>query len=314
MSTKIYNGIRFTTNDITEIYNELMKLRDEAIQIGQKLQAETITESLVSIVDKYMAWTHFGIPNDSEFLIPEGKEVIVHGKNEIPLLGHCSWEFLDKARDKKDKNLRADSDYVFNLKVMIHPIPGKLLGTEYGSSRAFTDLLFKCPLVKDYHYQNQTDQPDDISDEDWDQRRDDWDLALPGIGIPLYNGLEITIFDNGLLDIHPPHQFLVDSIPNFEKRVELVAKDWIFRKYYKQFKDELPPKEENENESSFQKLRKDEDNAMAVYWKTRDHLKTDEVQQEIKDCENDLRVVLLSTQDLTRLYFDPYKPKKNEND
>ncbi|MFD4947006.1 hypothetical protein ACFWNT_31890 [Streptomyces sp. NPDC058409] len=30
------------------------------------------------------------------------------------------------------------------------------------------------PIFVDYHYQNQTDQPEEIRDEEWKRRRDDW--------------------------------------------------------------------------------------------------------------------------------------------
>lgn len=49
--------------------------------------------------------------------------------------------------------------------------------------------------LKDYHYQNQTDQPEDISDEDWNDRRHTWDILLP-TGVPAKDGICINISDN----------------------------------------------------------------------------------------------------------------------
>ena len=72
--------------------------------------------------------------------------------------------------------------------------------------------------------------------------------------------------------------------------------------------------ESRENETESQKAERLKGDGMEIYWRTHKHLKSETVQQELRDCENDFRVVLLSTQDLTRLYFDDYKPKSNENE
>jgi hypothetical protein len=38
--------------------------------------------------------------------------------------------------------------------------------------------LIKNETFKDYHYQNQTDQPKDISDKEWNERRKTWDIIF----------------------------------------------------------------------------------------------------------------------------------------
>ena len=45
----------------------------------------------------------------------------------------------------------------------------------------------------DFHYQNQTDQPDDISEEDWDFRRNAWDIVLES-GVPREDGVIINMY------------------------------------------------------------------------------------------------------------------------
>lgn len=53
---------------------------------------------------------------------------------------------------------------------------------------------------KDWHYQNQTDQPEEISDEEWAQREKEWELLLPGIGVPSLAGLSFPLFSHTSLD------------------------------------------------------------------------------------------------------------------
>ena len=44
--------------------------------------------------------------------------------------------------------------------------------------------------LEDYHYQNSTDKPTNISKADWNKRRRDWDIAMPS-GIPSKDGMVI---------------------------------------------------------------------------------------------------------------------------
>lgn len=48
--------------------------------------------------------------------------------------------------------------------------------------------------IKDYHYQNQTDIPEEITDEEWKQREKDWDEVMPS-GVPAIDGISITLTD-----------------------------------------------------------------------------------------------------------------------
>lgn len=54
--------------------------------------------------------------------------------------------------------------------------------------------LFQTCQIKDFHYQNQTDKPDDISDSEWNFRKDTWDILLP-TGIPSTDGIPVCILD-----------------------------------------------------------------------------------------------------------------------
>ena len=51
---------------------------------------------------------------------------------------------------------------------------GKVYGAwYYNNINSYKSLLE--PYVEEYHYQNQADQPDEISDEEWDERKNIWD-------------------------------------------------------------------------------------------------------------------------------------------
>lgn len=53
--------------------------------------------------------------------------------------------------------------------------------------------------IQDFHYQNQTDKPDDITDENWEFRKETWDAILPS-GIPCVDGITIPTLDMALFE------------------------------------------------------------------------------------------------------------------
>ena len=61
----------------------------------------------------------------------------------------------------------------------------------FGGTR-FTELLPE--KFEDFHYQNSTDKPDDVSDEDWWARSSKWDEIMP-TWIPSKDGFVYTILD-----------------------------------------------------------------------------------------------------------------------
>lgn len=63
-----------------------------------------------------------------------------------------------------------------------HPDGGilvKLFGKNNNVTEAFNDIAVKNGW-QDYHYQNQTDKPDDITDEEWQQRKSVWNQIFSG--------------------------------------------------------------------------------------------------------------------------------------
>jgi hypothetical protein len=81
--------------------------------------------------------------------------------------------------------------------------------------------------VEDYHYQNQADKPDDVSDREWNKRRRDWDLTLPGAGIPANNGFTADLTDSlyPLADVED----IISSIPDIQQRSESIAQSLLHR-------------------------------------------------------------------------------------
>ena len=81
--------------------------------------------------------------------------------------------------------------------------------------------------IKDYHYQNQTDQPENISDEEWEQRCRDWQKAIPSM-VPSKDGMviELTNCDTVSSSVYlNDNDQLIPYIPPKEERIDLLARD-----------------------------------------------------------------------------------------
>lgn len=67
------------------------------------------------------------------------------------------------------------------------------VGADWGAGYNVVQEFAKTHGWKDYHYQNQTDKPDDVSEEEWEERERHWDIMLPGLGVILRHGLQVAV-------------------------------------------------------------------------------------------------------------------------
>ncbi len=84
--------------------------------------------------------------------------------------------------------------------------------------------------LKDYHYQNQTDRPDDISEKAWRKRQKDWEQALP-THIPLNDGLAIQLTTEEALSTKLylyPDKDLMPYLPEKETRLHQFAWELLY--------------------------------------------------------------------------------------
>lgn len=161
MSTKIYNGAKFKSNNILEVLDQLKNIRTELLKIC----------------------------NTSEY-VPD--------KNLIGYIKYKEYDVYDKVADidiikkiKDDIDLFDETAYRFiPFKVTIYVIP-HTDGNIYAG--VFCDnhkaLKYLQPYILDYHYQNQTDKPDEIPDDEWDTRKKIWNeifdkyWSFPEVGL-----------------------------------------------------------------------------------------------------------------------------------
>jgi hypothetical protein len=169
MSTKLYNGIKFKSNNIREVLDQLMSIKKEANKIALNLLPDDRLSLFIAtnnLLDKD-AWT-------------------------------ISRELLD-ALESSNSNRWTFVPRLY-LSVVVYPTKeGDIYGYYFDSDKKEFNNLLK-PFYNDFHYQNQTDPPNDVSEEEWNFRREKWDELLPGDKFK-DSGLQYDIVTGDTLDI-----------------------------------------------------------------------------------------------------------------
>lgn len=176
MSTKIYNGYILTTNDFVQIRDHIKEIRPWFDEIKKKHLIDVMDRMAMSRLDKMAL--------DDTMQKLSAKEVKIQVRDE-------AMNALEKAERSATYNY--PWDITVNLTVI--PLQGKTLALFYAHMKPYVELWQSFKWVKDYHYQNQVDKPEEIPDEEWETRKQDWELALPGAGIPALEGFSIDICD-----------------------------------------------------------------------------------------------------------------------
>ncbi len=79
-----------------------------------------------------------------------------------------------------------------DVKLQIVPLKDKILAMFFGNNK-MEHFISDHSAFFDYHYQNQTDKPNKISDAEWEQRRTDWEAAIGPDYIPCNHGFTVEL-------------------------------------------------------------------------------------------------------------------------
>lgn len=145
MSTKLYNGIKFKTDDIYQLFEELKGIKEKAIKIGM--------DNLCSL------------------------DTLCHFILDNKLSDFNTYEVKNALEDNLRGNYRTMLDPLFNFSILIFPYKGKLYGYYFDDDLYEYGELIK-EISDDYSYQNQTDRPDEISEEEYEERKNVWEDIL----------------------------------------------------------------------------------------------------------------------------------------
>ena len=230
MSTKIYNGYRLKMMSLHELQDFTKRFRYLIQEKAIEIAGRNIVGKAVQILD--LAMQH----DKKQFFKKAGSEFSTkETKMDDSILSHNAISvafrhFLDRWKEAKKSGQR-DPEVDLDCSVCFIPIARKILCLFYAEQKEYQELWESLPEVKEYAYYTNSDRPEHISARDWRQRGMDWDLALPGVGIPSMNGLTIECVHQ----FSPYYDFKRENtesyIPDIESRLTLYAIDSAIRRH-----------------------------------------------------------------------------------
>ena len=189
MSTKIYDGKIIKNMTVFELNEFRKSLRKQMIPVAQeqyyKMMAHIMQTAYVMHVTgvnvcKYSVELrdHDGTPLGIKRVARKAADDLVTKTSNAVF-----------TYDSED-----DADYDVN--VCIFPLEDKMLAIYYAHNDELYNILIENPAFSDYGYWNNTDKPNHLTDEEWEQRRIDWDNAMPGCGIPRVAGITLDVISS----------------------------------------------------------------------------------------------------------------------
>lgn len=278
MSTKIYDGIQIKYMDYIELCNFIKEMRKALIPIAQtelmKVKAKMLEAAIV--------YFETGIQLDVSIQDwNKLKELKGHPLQEVRYFIEREIIQMAKKNAATDTLMDYNSDIDMDVKLSVMPIPRKLLGIRYIRNEALDKAFMEYPGIKEYGYWNNVDAPKGMSKDSWKRREQNWNIALPGIGIPAENGFEFSIIDTLRNANEWISNYETQIIPHLTPKDELctkIAKMKLLGIKFDEFKAEM----------------ESDDDSLRVYFKARDYVKDnpEDVEALKKDINVDVELII----------------------
>ena len=210
MSTTIYRGKRLQDMSVYQLNQFYKKLRSELVPAAKREYYKLVVKVSQEIYVYLMTGEYPGHYHIDLKKIDEKSVELRADANAI--LEHAR-EFVNQMVTQTSQAVFAydsESEADFDVSIVVIPIHDKTLAMPYADHDVLYKLLTNRPEITEYAYWNNTDHPEDISDDEWEHRKVDWDEALPNIGIPKNNGMVLHIVD-AVSDILEHHYIDIKS-------------------------------------------------------------------------------------------------------
>jgi len=199
MSIKIYNGAVFPVMSMAELLVFCQHLQKKLIVAKKEGMAEYWAEISTRLIDH---------------------ESVKLKNPDTEKLKMKAWtNILDEIREHETRHERhPSSDY--ETSVVFFPMKDKFLAIFYGDNK--NTLKIWEDNTKDYHFQDQSDQPKEITKKEFRIRGKDWETVLESDGkdgIPSHNGFTFQ-FTNNDMYFAPKWEEAKPFIPSLKNRVD----------------------------------------------------------------------------------------------
>lgn len=279
MSTKIYNGYKIESCSAFELKQIIDNIINKARDIGKELMIKRIAEEIINIIDELSLDDSFELDINSKFGIDINDHILVRYKKDMFLIDLISFVVAEKYKKQMNSNER-DLKYDFDFKISVFPLKDKILLLVFNEKNEYYKCIEETKEIKPYPYWDNTDKPDELTDEEWDTRRKEWDEVFGGNGwgVPLLESLSATAF----CDISLPIGVFINSdtikkeikefIPTFKERIQKRAKNIVLEEEMNKRVDAIEDENKKKLTSTFSHC----------YYETIDFLKTREGKNILK--------------------------------
>lgn len=199
MSTKLFNGHEIVGHTLESFLPHLRTLQSTLEPLAQQRATEVVTLVAVNAHDRDLV----------------GLET-AKSRN---FLSEAEFGLMERQRNIKVTQRRDPvADYEFT--VCLFPVDGRLLALTYTEQKAFKALWDVQDWRRDFAYWNNTDAPDDVSEQDWAERERLWDLVFKESRAPAELGYSFTLLPTEGNFLFAATEDVERFIPNVEKRVK----------------------------------------------------------------------------------------------
>lgn len=203
MSLKIYNG--YILKEQLDMY-ELNKFMDE---LRKKVNLEGRKRIQNMVIKDFLYFYYYGKVHGAdkikEMVEKTAEDLRVNHIWKALLDGDWSklfhkvyWRILKEIHEASNDQTLDSLTYDFSSELMFFPLKTKTLLMYFGYFDV-KGMITGSGQILDYHYQNQTDRPENISYEEWKQREADWNEAIGPDFIPINHGFSICLFNHDLI-------------------------------------------------------------------------------------------------------------------
>lgn len=170
MSTKIYHGYRLAEG--TDVWEFTERLRREGNEERDRLDMEVVEKLAEAAMQKRL---------------DDGKELPQTEEARL-MLGYHEWHEVMRQLGES----RLSDPHQLDACFIRDPGTGRINALLYAGSK-MEHVFERQPEVEEYGYWNNTDQPEGVSDDEWEERRASWERCLPNWSPPARQALNFTL-------------------------------------------------------------------------------------------------------------------------
>lgn len=223
MSISLHNAFEVDFPDLETTYNTLAAFRARLETIGHNENIALHSREAVTCIDRLAI---FGSKSGEKY-----------SGQETPFL--YARNLIDQRRHKIKSDGYRDPHVDFDFTLTIFPIDNRILGMAHTERNSWFDLLCEIPGIRHTPWWNNTDPPDQITENEWQDRENIWRRIFrrDPVGRPSHCGFSL---DMSPFLKSPKVEELVSAQEDFQTRLKRIAQEYLFHKALTGLEDANP--------------------------------------------------------------------------